>query len=130
FNAPQGKTDPQAELDATLAAFFALVSSIEQRTSTQLEDPRQITVSAADDHPQCKFVARYYWLKSVLDFDRARLPEVSCHSFNEWFSLLKPQSVTLAYPSAYLNIPSSMFGHTLIRIDGVPEEEGSPLLAY
>src|SRR5512146_2872027 len=58
FLAKDGRHDPQAELDATLAAFFAPPPP-----------------DAPDDSPQCLFIARYQWLKSELGFDPARLPE-------------------------------------------------------
>lgn len=46
FNAPDGKNDPKAELEATLASFFS-----------RMDDAN------ADRHPQCTFIARYHWLK-------------------------------------------------------------------
>src|SRR5690242_16963317 len=52
FNARQGKDDPRAELEGTLAAFFA---------------PPDAKVS--EQHPQCAFVARYGWLAEKLAFD-------------------------------------------------------------
>jgi hypothetical protein len=114
FNAAQGKTDPQAELEATLAAFFA--------TSEPRDDTQQ--------HPQCAFVARYRWLKAALDFDPARLPEQPCPQFQEWLAEIAPHQVTLVFPAAYLNNPSSMFGHTLLRLDRADQNERTRLLAY
>src|SRR5690606_31475423 len=74
FNAERGKTDPQAELEATLAAFFAPPGRAAAGTDGQ----------EAGQHPQCAFVARYRWLKAALDFDPARLPEQPCPAFAEW----------------------------------------------
>jgi hypothetical protein len=100
FNAPDGKTDPAAELEATLAAFFAPTP----------EDPNE-------QHPQCRFIARYAWLDRELHFDPARLPPRPCERFHAWARALKPEAVVLVFPSAYLNSPPSMFGHTLFRLD-------------
>ena len=113
FNAPSGKTDPAAELDATLAAFF---SDREETDKTQ--------------NPQCAFIARYRWLKTELDFDFTRLPERDCARFRTWRAALDPQALTLVFPAAYLNNPSSMFGHTLLRIDAAAHTEQSRLLGY
>lgn len=112
FNAPNGKTNPSAELAATLRAFFA---------------PKQ---KSDKQHPQCKFIARYEWLKQQLDFKPSRLPSQSCPRFKEWLNELKPHGLSLIFPAAYLNNPSSMFGHTLLRIDQVNQNEQSRLLAH
>ena len=119
FNAEQGKTDPQAELEATLAAFFA---PPERPDAEGPEGQRQ--------HPQCAFVARYRWLKEALDFDPTRLPEQPCPQFAAWLAEIAPERVTLVFPAAYLNNPSSMFGHTLLRLDRVGQDERTRLLAY
>lgn len=113
FISPTGKTDPQAELEATLAAFFSDV----QETDTQ-------------QHPQCAFVARYHWLKRRLGFDAQRLPERECRRYQAWRSTLNPGKVTLVFPAAYVNNPSSMFGHTLLRVDAKDQAERADLLAY
>jgi hypothetical protein len=120
FNAGQGKTDPQAELEATLAAFFATPER--QPDAGDAEEQRQ--------HPQCAFIARYRWLKEALDFDPARLPQQPCPEFAAWLAEIAPDRVTLVFPAAYLNNPSSMFGHTLLRLDRADQDERTRLLAY
>lgn len=112
FNAPSGKTDPHAELEATLARFFSVANGKEDR------------------HPQCAFVARYAWLKQALSFDGKKLPEQRCPRFERWYSRLDPRQLSLVFASAYLNNPASMFGHTLLRIDAEGQDEGTRLLAY
>jgi len=110
FNAFNGKTNPQAELEATLKALFAAPTT--------------------QQHPQCAFIARYYWLKQQLNFDPVRLPPQSCPDFEQWFAQLQPAGLSLIFPAAYLNNPSSMFGHTLLRIDQANQNEQTRLLAY
>jgi len=113
FNAPDGKTDAAAELEATLAVFF---STAEETDKVQ--------------NPQCRFIARYHWLKEQLHFDPARLPEQPCRRFYEWRAALDPHEITLVFPAAYLNNPASMYGHTLLRIDAKDQNEHTRLLAY
>ena len=113
FLAPDGKTNPQSELEATLAAFF---SEVQETQETQ--------------NPQCAFIARYSWLDRELSFDRARLPRQPCKRFREWRETLNPQGITLIFPAAFLNNPSSMYGHTLLRIDARDQNERTRLLAY
>jgi hypothetical protein len=114
YLAARGKTDPRAELEATLRAFFA----------PALEETGEV------QHPQCRFVARYHWLKEVLAFDSALLPEQPCPRFAAWRENLQATELTLVFPSAYINNPSSMFGHTLLRVDGADQDERTRLLAY
>jgi len=113
FLAANGKTDPRAELEATLSAFFQPPSNDEQ---TQ--------------HPQCAFVARYRWLKERLRFDRDRLSPMPCARFVAWSETIDATSATLIFPAAYMNNPASMFGHTLLRFDRPDQSESTRLLSY
>lgn len=97
FLAPGGRTDPDAELEADLAAFF---------------EP----MPAKGQHPQCRFPARYHWLKLALAFDPARLPERPCPDFEAWRDAIDADAVSLVFASAFLNNPASMYGHTFLRL--------------
>lgn len=113
FMAPNGKTDPQAELEATLARFF----------SADL-------VGRSKQPAQCAFVARYRWLEQQLQFDRNRLTPVRCERFERWIEEFHARSVTLVFPAAFMNNPASMFGHTLLRIDQAGQTAQTRILAY
>ncbi|HEV8620931.1 MAG TPA: DUF4105 domain-containing protein [Nitrospiraceae bacterium] len=113
FMSPDGKTDPQAELDATLKQFF----------SGDL-------VGRSKQPAQCAFIARYEWLKQRLAFDETRLPPMACERFDRWYADFEAQSITLIFPSAFLNNPASMFGHTLLRVDQKGQTEQTRILAY
>jgi hypothetical protein len=113
YLAPNGKTDPKTELEATLASFF---SSVQETEEVQ--------------NPQCQFIARFAWLDAQLGFDPARLPRQPCKRFHEWHDALNPAGVSLIFPAAYINNPSSMYGHTLLRIDATDQDEKTRLLAY
>ena len=113
FNSPDGKTDPQAELEATLAAFF----------SPAVLEPGNMTA-------QCTFPARYLWLKTQLNVDPAKLPPENCPRFEKWRASLDPDSLTFIYSSFYFNNPASMFGHTLLRLDKKGRTEEQRLLDY
>ena len=113
YLAADGKRDAQAELDATLASFYA--DTLESNET---------------QHPQCALVARYAWLNSQLKFDAARLPPRTCPRFEQWRATLNPAGLTLIFASAYLNSPSSMYGHTLLRVDAKDQDEHTRLLAY
>ncbi len=114
FNSPLGKSDPQAELVATIKSFF--------RSPDDLKP--------GEEHPQCVFPARYKWLDTRLSFDPARLPRQRCERLESWLEGLAPEKITLIFASHYLNNPSSMFGHTLLRIDKKREGPEQKLLNY
>src|SRR5437867_9822003 len=113
FLASNGKTDPRAELEATLARFF----------SAEL-------VGRSRQPAQCAFVARYHWLSEKLGIDTGRLPAQRCERFERWVGEFDAQSVSLIFPSAFMNNPASMFGHTLLRIDQKGQTEQTRILAY
>ena len=76
---------------------------------------------------QCRFPARYFWLKQ-------QLPDVNfvdqpCPEFTAWRDELDAHYLTLIFPASHINSPSSMYGHTLVRLDRA-DENRSKLLAY
>lgn len=99
FHAPDGRTNPRAELAATLRAFYA-------PPGTNLQE-----------HALCRFPARYAWLRDQLALDPTALPMEACEPFEKVRRYLAVSSVTMVFPSAYMNGPASMFGHTLLVFD-------------
>jgi hypothetical protein len=113
FLSPDGKTDAQAELDATLGGFFSAAP-----------------VGRSRQPARCAFIARYEWLKAMLGIDEARLPAEPCERFHSWYEELNPNSLSLIFPSAFLNNPASSFGHLLLRVDQKGQTETTKILAY
>ncbi|MDP2384187.1 MAG: DUF4105 domain-containing protein [Nitrospirota bacterium] len=113
FLSPDGKTDSQAELAATLAKFF----------SDEL-------VGRSKQPAQCAFIARYYWLNERLQFDGRRLPQQPCERFTRWFDDFNAAAITVIFPTGFMNNPSSMFGHTFLRVDGKEQTPQTRILAY
>ena len=111
FNATQGDENPRAEMMATLHAFF--------RTDIQ-----------GDAHAQCRFVSRLHWLRDKLSIDKSMLPRIQCPLYEEWHRMIQASRATLVFPAYHLNSPSSMFGHTLLRLDPPEELESSKWLSY
>lgn len=113
FLAPAGRTDPEAELKATIAALF----------SAEKIGPR-------DKPAFCLFVARRKFLVEKLDIDTAQLPVQDCPEYQRWRAALSPDAVSLVFPTAFPNSPSSMFGHTLLRVESSRRRHGTELLSY
>lgn len=105
FLSDDGKHSPRAELAATLSAI--------QRPGD------------GDGHAQCRFPARTAWLRTSLDLS---LPPVACQGYEEWAETLNTETVTLVFAASYLNSPSSMFGHTFLRLDPPQEDAETNLL--
>ncbi|MDH4163164.1 MAG: DUF4105 domain-containing protein [Nitrospirota bacterium] len=108
FLSPAGKTDPEAELEATISGLF--------------QGPE-----LGDDHPRCRFPARSAWLVEQLSIDASRLTPVVCAAYDESMRNITMRSAVLVFPAAHGNGPASMFGHTLIRIDSTVQ---SDLMSY
>ena len=108
FLSPRGKSDPAAELAATIDGFF--------------ESGRD-----EKDSPRCRFPARFAWLSERLGIDASRLPAPSCPTLDNILGRIDPRSAALIFASGHMNAPASMFGHTLLRIDSA---YASPLLSY
>ncbi|SFO58628.1 protein of unknown function [Pseudomonas sp. NFACC24-1] len=110
FLAPDGNEHPDRELTATLQALYG-------------------PASAGQQHAQCVYPARTRWLKAQLNL--TDLPAVNCSDFTQWFKDVSPHSAVMIFPAAYLNSPSSMFGHTLLRIDQADvQSDKTALLSY
>ncbi|WP_087546678.1 DUF4105 domain-containing protein [Acinetobacter sp. WCHA39] len=97
FYATDGKTNLNSELQADIEALFR-------------EAPDNQSI-------RCKFPARSRWLMQQLNIDVQQLPKVNCVEFNDWINQIKPHKATLIYATDFMGNPSSMFGHTLLRLD-------------
>lgn len=70
---------------------------------------------ADNDSPECAFPERYRWLKEKLGAD-AGFPPRACPAFEAWKAGLDPESVSLLFAGGYLNNPSTLYGHTFLRL--------------
>lgn len=113
FLSPLGKHDPRMELQATLVEFFS-------------ED----LVGRSQQPARCAFVARYHWLKEQLHFGDASPFLKPCERFEHWLNELNPASITMIFPSAYMDNPASMFGHSFLRVDQQGQTAQTRILAY
>ena len=107
FLASNGRDNPLAELTA-------LAEAITDST-------------AGNDHAACRFPARAHWLYTQTGLGQ---PSFNCPAYDEWRELVNPEQATLVFASDYLNSPSSLFGHTFLRLDAPGQTEDTRLLAY
>lgn len=106
FLAKDGKYNAKHELEATIYALY-----------------HEKTLD--DNATGCKFPARKRWLIETLDLKH--LPHVECVQYRAMLHKLNPTAATVVFPSAHINSPASLFGHTFLRIDA---GYNSKLLSY
>jgi len=108
FLSPLGKTDPEEELKSTLKALLGPVSD------------------KPDQHARCRFIARFQWLSSKLDFPE--LIKVTCPLFERWANLKEATGVSIVFVSSFLKNPASTFGHLLIKFNSSNRHFGHSML--
>ncbi len=114
FISKSGKYDPESEMIADISGFI---------------EPEGI-YDSEKMHPQCRFPARYKWLKAKIGTGQSIFKDIKCIRFEEWARLIRPKGMTLIFASGYLNNPASMFGHTFIRLDRKEKSIETDLLSY
>lgn len=112
FLAADGARDARAELVSTLNAFATPWTG------------------DINNNPSCLYAARRHWLSTQLPSQAANWPGATCPELDTWLKELNTGQVTLVFASDYINNPSSMFGHTLLRLDSRTQSDDTRLLAY
>ena len=74
---------------------------------------------------KCDFPARFIYLKKK-GLVKGNLND--CKDYQQYLNDLQAKSITMLFTNAYMSNPSSLFGHTLFRID--TKRKGSQLLAH
>ncbi|MDQ1816651.1 DUF4105 domain-containing protein [Massilia sp. CCM 9210] len=95
FLSPEGKNSPAAELLAGMAALHA---------------------PARRQDFACRFPARYEWLRMRLGHDGADAAIEQCPQLSQWLARFPGRRISIDFASAYLENPSSTFGHTFLKI--------------
>lgn len=108
FLSPQGRENPRLELHSLLDDLFQPATRPDQAVA-------------------CRFPARSAWVQEQLQFTA---PKADCPLLQEWKAAINPAQATLVFAADYINNPSSMFGHTFLRLDAPDQTEDTRLLAY
>ncbi len=99
FLVSEGRVDPAKELKATVDAYFA---------------PWELD---ANEHPRCKYPARYFWLSKQVSLPGYRLRDERCESLEKWALFDNVESVSLLLVSGFLGNPASTFGHSILKFN-------------
>lgn len=118
----------QDELEATIRAFYqsldevVIPQKIKQQRVEQIKEFEKNniklpvrSIKTQDYHALCRFPARFAFLSKHLTFEN--LPVFKCEEFEEMKSYISPTKASIIFPTAHINSPASMFGHTFLLLD-------------
>ncbi len=103
FISKDGKTDLKKEL-------FETINSLENGQNNVL----------------CRFPLRVKWLKENIPSLEKDIVNYSCTELDEFLSSVDAKHVTVVFPTAHINSPASMYGHTFLRVSS---NEETPLIS-
>ena len=103
--------------------------SVKGNTSAADELNENIRQLSAHPELQCRFPARAQWLYQQKLLPTLAIDPSNCPELNRWLEDFRAEYVSLIFPAAYLNSPSSMFGHLFLRVDQVDQSDHNRLLA-
>lgn len=99
FISDNGRTDPVYEMEATLNSFYEVVGE------------------KSDDHPQCRFRARFIWLNTELKLADRGLQPVECEEFEQWKRFDSVESISVMLVGGFLGNPASYYGHNMLKLN-------------
>ena len=103
FISKDGKTDLKKEL-------FETINSLENGQNNVL----------------CRFPLRVKWLKENIPSLEKDIVNYPCAELDEFLSSIDAKHVTMIFPTAHINSPASMYGHTFLRVSS---NEETPLIS-
>ena len=103
FISKDGKTDLKKEL-------FETITSLKNGENSVL----------------CRFPLRVEWLKKNISNLEKEIVVYPCPKLDEYLNAVDAKYVTLVFPTAHINSPASMYGHTFLRVSS---SEDTPLVS-
>ena len=97
----------QAEMEADIKAFYLKSDNFKN----------------INNHPQCKFPARFLFIKHELELSKDEFPKILCPEFNKYKNKAPADKIGLTYVSENVKNPSSMMGHTFFKLSGKNTKE-------
>lgn len=85
-------------------------------------DAFQLKAPLNNEHPLCRFPARYLWLKKTLKLNDANFPRPNCQNYRTFQAKVPLDDVQLVFASENIVSPSSMMGHVFFKLSGVNKD--------
>lgn len=79
----------------------------------------------SNQHFQCKFPARFLFIKHELSLIDGEFPSVKCNDFSIYKQKAPAKDISLIYASENVTKPASMMGHTFLKISGINDANKS-----
>ncbi|MBQ4878709.1 DUF4105 domain-containing protein [Pseudoalteromonas luteoviolacea] len=70
-----------------------------------------------NQHSQCKYPARYSFLKNKLDFKKLGIEEVVCPEYLKFTDVHEQNQLSLVFATGFLGNPASYYGHLLLNLN-------------
>ena len=99
FLAKKGKTNPKAELEATIKAFFSPAPDKDERHAIE------------------RFPGRFKWICNELNLSKEDFPYDGDAYYQSIVKKVNPGDVFLVFPAGFLKNPASVFGHTFLLME-------------
>ena len=113
FLSGAGHIDAQAELEATIKAYFDRPPTKQNNLFTKVE---------------CAYPARLTWLNKKLNLPDFSINNDTCPALSRWARLSEVNKISVVYVSGYLGNPASSFGHVLLNFKTTPSASIDGLL--
>lgn len=72
-----------------------------------------------NEHPQCRFPARFLFIKNELNLKDDTFPKINCFDFEIYKAKAPADKIFIVYASENVKNPSSMMGHTFLKFEGI-----------
>lgn len=84
------------------------------------------SLETGTDNVLCRFPLRVEWLKENIPTLEEKIVPYSCEELDKFLELTNAKYVTMVFPTAHINSPASMYGHTFLKV-GADKE--TPLIS-
>ena len=74
----------------------------------------------------CRFPLRVEWLKKNISNLEKEIVFYSCLKLDEYLNAVDAKYITMVFPTAHINSPASMYGHTFLRVSS---NKDTPLIS-
>ncbi len=71
-----------------------------------------------NEHPICRFPARFLFITHELNISRNEFPDINCPDFEVYKKKAPADNISLIFASEKVSSPSSMMGHTFLKYRG------------
>ena len=114
--------DGESEIDS---ANFFVSKDGKKDLKKELVETVDALKNGSDD-VLCRFPLRVKWLKQNIPFLENEIINYECSDLDKFITTIDAKYVTMVFPTAHINSPASMYGHTFLRVSS---NKDTPLIS-